>query len=214
MHWFNSIKISFWVFFFITPDLKCVEENLRHFVIVLKIWIVNTANQISIIISLSQDIHRWTNYLKSPLITILEALYTKVLLKNMAKRKRIFSSIWFFLPSQLTDELDRVIWYSQVLNIITALLCTSQSQQWAPAPAAASSYNQWISGPEHCNKSRDNKEHTSNIGVSQLWTKAWNPSPPHFHAHLQPFIPHTDFPIEVLQGFNKEQSGSWFEKLF
>lgn len=94
---------------------------------------------------------------------------------------------------------------------LQAVLCTSQSQQWAPAPAAASSYNQWISGPEHCNKSWDNKEHTSNI---QLWTKAWSLSPPHFHAHLQLFIPHTDFPIEVLQGFNKEQSGSWFEKFF
>lgn len=29
MHWFNSIKISF-CFFFITPDLNYVEENLSE----------------------------------------------------------------------------------------------------------------------------------------------------------------------------------------
>lgn len=146
------------------------------------------------------------------LITISEALYPKVLLKNMVKRKHIFPQSGFAFPSSWCTNLTELFGIHESWTSLQPVLCTSQSQQWAPA--AASSYNQWISVPEHCNENWDNKEHTSNISVSQLWTKAWNPFPPHFHVHLQLFVPHADFPIEVLQGFNKEQSGSWFEKFF
>lgn len=121
--------------FFITPGLNCVEENLsetfcsctenlnckhsqpdkhRHNITIIRYPQVNKLLEFS-------------------LITISEALYPKVLLKNMAKTKYIFSPVWFFLPSQLTDELDRVIWNSQVLNIITA------SALYKSEPAVSSS---------------------------------------------------------------------------
>lgn len=71
--------------------------------------------------------------LEISLITISEALYPKVLFDNMVRRKHIFSSICFFLPSELMDELDRAIWYSQVLNIITG------SALYKSEPAVSSS---------------------------------------------------------------------------
>lgn len=102
--------------------------------------------------------------LEISLITISEALYPKVLFKNMVRRKNFFPQSGFPFPLSWWMNLTELFGIHKSWTSLQAVLCTSQSQQWAPA--AASSYNQWISGPEHCNESWDNKEHTSNIGVS------------------------------------------------
>lgn len=167
MHGFNSIKIRF-CFFFITADLNFMEENLsepfrsctedlnykhcqpdKHHIITIIRY-----SQVSKLLEIS-------------LITISEALYPKVLLKNMVKRKHIFPQSVFTFPPSWRMSLTELFGILKSWTSLQAVLCTSQSQQWAPAPAAASSSKQWISEPEHCNESRDNKEHTSNIGSEQ-----------------------------------------------
>lgn len=72
----------------------------------------------------------------SLLVVSQEAPYQKALLNRAGRRKdrgAHFSSACFFLPSQLMDELDIVISYSQVLNIITS----SAPYNWLLAASSA-----------------------------------------------------------------------------